>query len=115
MVRVKLTEKQKEKVMTKCSFLIGLATLSIWSTACKSSNNDSTDSGSPPVDDTGPASEVDVVYSASTFTVDMRPDEVYGQGQTHSGWNAPDPEEMDLKLYQINIHMTVRKQKIWKT
>jgi len=84
--------------MTKYSFFIALATLSIWTTACKSSNNDSTDSGSPPVDDTGPASEVDVVYSASTFTVDLRPDEVYGQGQTHSGWNAPDPEEMDLKL-----------------
>lgn len=84
--------------MTKCSFLIGLATLSIWSTACKSSNNDPTDSGSPPVDDTGPAPDLDEVYSASTFTVDVRSDEVYGQGQTHSNWNAPDPEEMDLKL-----------------
>ena len=35
---------------------------------------------------------------ASTFTVDIRPDEVYGQGQSHSNWNTPNPTEMDLKL-----------------
>ena len=94
-------EQIKEKVMTKYSFLIGLATLSIWTTACKSSNNDPTDSGNPadpPVDDTGPAPDVDEVYSASTFTVDIQSDEVYGQGQTHSNWNTPNPTEMDLKL-----------------
>ena len=84
--------------MTKCSFFIGLATLSIWTTACKSPNNDPADSGSPPVDDTGPAPEVDEVYSASTFTVDLRQDEVYGQGQTHSNWNTSDSDVMDLKL-----------------
>jgi len=84
--------------MTKYSFLIGLATLSIWTTACTSSNNDPADSGSPPVDDTGPAPDVDEVYSASTFTVDISSDEVYGQGQTHSNWNTPNPTEMDLKL-----------------
>ena len=84
--------------MTKYSFLISLVTLSIWTTACKSSNNDPTDSGSPPVDDTGPAPEVDEVYSASTFTVDLRPDEVYGQGQTHSNWNTSDSAVMDLTL-----------------
>ena len=84
--------------MTKCSFLIALATLSIWTTACNSSNNEPTDSGSRPVDDTGPAPDVDEVYSASTFTVDISSDKVYGQGQTHSNWNTPNPTEMDLKL-----------------
>ena len=44
-----------------------------------------------------PAPEVDEVYSASTFTVVLRPDEVYGQGQTHSNWNTSDPDKMDLK------------------
>jgi len=48
--------------------------------------------------DTGSAPEVDEVYSASTFTVDLQSDEVYGQGQTHSSWNAPNPDVMDLKL-----------------
>lgn len=48
--------------------------------------------------DTGPAPEVDEVYSASTFTVDIRPDEAYGQGQTHSNWNTANPDVMDLKL-----------------
>ena len=51
--------------------------------------------------DTGPAPEVDEVYSASTFTVVLRSDEVYGQGQTHSNWNTSDPDgdgfpELDL-------------------
>jgi acetyl esterase/lipase len=41
---------------------------------------------------------VDEVYSASTFTVDISQDEVYGQGQTHTNWNTPNPTEMDLKL-----------------
>ena len=42
--------------------------------------------------------ETDEVYSTATFTVDLQSDEVYGQGQTHSGWNAPNPDVMDLKL-----------------
>ena len=84
--------------MTRYSFLIALSTLSMWTTACTSSNDDPTYSGSPPVDDTGPAPDVDEVYSASTFTVDISSDEVYGQGQTHSNWNTPNPTDMDLKL-----------------
>ena len=48
--------------------------------------------------DTGPVPEVDEVYSASTFTVELSSDEVYGQGQSHSDWNTPNPESVDLKL-----------------
>ena len=47
---------------------------------------------------TGPAPETDEVYAGSTFTVELRSDEVYGQGQSHSDWNAPNPEIVDLQL-----------------
>ena len=50
------------------------------------------------VEDTGSTSQTNEVFSASTFTVTLRSDEVYGQGQTHSGWNVPDPAIIDLKL-----------------
>lgn len=87
--------------MTKNCFLIGLVTLSIWNIACQSSNSDPTDSKSQvdlPINDTNPPLDVDEVYSAPTFTVDLQSDKVYGQGQTHSNWNALNPDVMDLKL-----------------
>ena len=68
---------------------------SVDDTGVEDTDTDDTDTADT---DTGPAAEVDEVYSASTFTVDLRSDEVYGQGQTHSNWNTSDPAVMDLKL-----------------
>ena len=60
---------------------------------------DDTDTDNTDTDDPDtPAPEVDEVYSGSTFTVVLRSDEVYSQGQTHSNWNTPDPDVMDLRV-----------------
>ena len=77
--------------------------------ACRSKEGDT--ASAPPdngeddtaVDTSRPAPETDEVYAGSTFTVALQSDEVYGQGQTHSGWNAPNPSVMDLKLDLLQI------------
>ena len=78
--------------------LIGAVLIGCTSKDGDNTSVDDTDIDDTDTDDTDPAPEVDEVHSASTFTVDLQSDEVYGQGQTHSNWNTSDPEEMDLKL-----------------
>lgn len=57
--------------MKKCSFLIGLATLSVWTTACKSSNDDPTDSGSPIVDVGDPSDQDFLLNWYSEYDADQ--------------------------------------------
>ena len=72
--------------------------------ACRSKEGDTasaapdTDKNDTAVEDSGAAPDTNGVYSSSTFTVALQSDEVYGQAQTHSDWNAPNPEIVDLKL-----------------
>ena len=82
-------------------FLIGTVLIGCTGTDGGNTSVDDTvvvDTDDTDIDHTDPVSEVDEVYSASTFSVDLRPDEVYGQGQTHSNWNTSDLAVMDLKL-----------------
>ena len=52
---------------------------------CKGKDNDGMDVTDTTVENTGSRVYTAVAYSASTFAVDLRSDEVYEQGQTHSG------------------------------
>ena len=47
---------------------------------------------------TPPPVSVSIINQSASFTYSFTPDVKFGEGQTHSNWNAPDPETMDLLL-----------------
>ncbi|MEM8983926.1 MAG: alpha/beta hydrolase [Pseudomonadota bacterium] len=75
-------------------FLAGVWALLVL--GCGSSG--SVDSGASTDAAAGMQSTSGAVFQAPTFGIETRSDVVYGQGLTHSYWNAPDPVARDLLL-----------------
>ena len=66
--------------------------------ACGGGSSDSTTPTTPPpVGGGGSGNDIPISLTAS-YTYSITSDVVYGQGQTHTDWNAPDPAVMDLTL-----------------
>ncbi|MEM7764525.1 MAG: alpha/beta hydrolase [Pseudomonadota bacterium] len=53
-----------------------------------------------PVSNSGPnvGTEASEIFRNATYNIDVQTDVVYGQGQSHVGWNAPNPITTDLLL-----------------